>query len=313
MSWKDIPGLLKDTFWRWWNGNTFLLGAALAYYTVFALAPVVVIALAIAGVFFDKQSAHTGLLREINNTVGDQVGKAIASVIDDTQDGSTGVLATIVAIVMLILGASSVFVQLQEALNTIWGVQRKAGTGWWTTLTDRFWSFTIVLVLGFLLLVSLVLSAGLAALAKLLEPSDLPGSTYLWQALNWLISFGLITLLFALIYKLLPDTQIDWSDVWVGAAVTALLFDIGKYLIGMYLGRSSWISAYGAAGSLVIILLWVYYSSQIFLFGAEFTYVFANHKGKPLIPKENAEPATQEARDRQLTPHPTADTCQVNG
>src|SRR5690242_7493499 len=149
MSWKAIPGLLKDTFWRWWGGNTFLLGAALAYYTVFALAPVVVIALAIAGVFFDKQSAHTGLLREINNTVGDQVGKAIASVIDETQDGNTGIFATIVALVMLVLGATSVFAQLQEALNTIWGVQRKSGTTWWTTITDRFWSFTVVLVLGF--------------------------------------------------------------------------------------------------------------------------------------------------------------------
>jgi membrane protein len=254
-----------------------------------------------------------GLLREINSTVGDQVGKAIESVIDGAQDKNTGVFATIIAIVMLVLGASSVFAQLQEALNTIWGVQRKSGMGWWTTLTDRFWSFTIVLALGFLLLVSLVLSATLAAAAKLLEPSDVPGSTYLWQALNWLVSFGLITLLFALIYKLLPDTKIEWSDVWVGAAVTALLFDIGKYLIGMYLGRSSWISAYGAAGSLVIILLWVYYSSQIFLFGAEFTYVYAEHKGRPLVPKENAEPATEEARARQATPHPTADAYQVSG
>ncbi|HZZ77403.1 MAG TPA: YihY/virulence factor BrkB family protein [Gemmataceae bacterium] len=310
MSWKTIPGLLKAAFLRWWAGNTFLLGAALAYYTVFALAPVVLIALAMAGLFFDKRAARTGLLQEINYTVGDRVGVAIGSVIDDSSDTDTGVFATIVAVVMLCFGATSVFAQLQDALNTIWGVQRKEGIAWWIAVKDRFWSFTIVLAFGFLLLVSLVFSAVLAALAKFVEPSALPGGTYLWQALNWLISFGLITLLFALIYKLLPDTKIDWSDVWVGAAVTALLFDLGKYLIGMYLGRSSWISSYGAAGSLVVILLWVYYSSQIFLFGAEFTYVYAHHEGKQVIPKENAEPATTQRMKseewKEVVPPPAA-------
>jgi membrane protein len=298
---KAVPNLLKAAFWRWWGDNTFQLGAALAYYTVFSLAPVVLIALAIAGLFFEEKTARAELLREINNnnTVGSRVGQAIGSIMEYAQDKGTGKFATAVSLVILFFGATSVFAQLQDALNTIWGVKRKQGTGWWTTLRDRFWSFTVVLGIGFLLLVSLVLSAALSALAGLVTRFDLPGGVYLWQGLNWLVSFGLITLLFAMIYKLLPDAKIEWGDVWVGAAVTALLFALGKYLMGLYLGRSSWISAYGAAGSLIVVLIWVYYSSQIFLFGAEFTYVYASGTSKPLVPKENAEAATDEARARQ--------------
>jgi YihY family inner membrane protein len=244
------------------------------------------------------------------------VGDAIGSVTDYARKGGGGSLATLFGMTILFFGATSVFAQLQDALNTIWGVKPADETTWTSAIKDRLWSFAVVLGIGFLLLVSLVLSAALAAAAQFLTPSTLPGGAYLWQALNWFVSFGLVALLFALIYKLLPDAQIEWSDVWVGAAVTALLFACGKYLIGLYLGRSTWISAYGAAGSLVVVLLWVYYSSQIFLFGAEFTYVYANQAGKPLRPKRNAEPVTEEARARQgmarralPDPPPAPETC----
>lgn len=294
-----LVNLLKAAFWRWWDDNTFRLGAALAYYTTFSLAPIVLISVAIAGLVFGEGTARTQLLSEINNTLGSRVGQAIGDIAQYTQDTGTGGVATAISLVVLLFGATGVFAQLQDALNTIWGVQRRQGLGLWQSVKDRFWSFTVVLGIGFLLLVSLIFSAVLAALSRWLTPSALPGSTYLWQAVNGLLSFGLVTVLFALIYKLLPDIKIAWGDVWVGAVMTALLFTLGKYLISLYLGQSSWISAYGAAGSLIVVLLWVYYSSQIFLFGAEFTYVYASRSGKPLIPKENTEPVTEEARARQ--------------
>jgi membrane protein len=202
---------------------------------------------------------------------------------------------------MLLLGATAVFAQLQDALNTIWRVKPREGRAWLGVIKDRFWTFMIVLSIGFLLLGSLLISIGLSAVTEFLPAAYHP-NLYFWRALDWLVSFGLVTTLFAMIYKLLPDVELEWRDVWVGAAVTAVLFTIGRYLIGLYLAHSSWISAYGAAGSLVIVLLWVYYSSQVFLFGAEFTYVWANESGKPLVPRANAEPATEEARARQETP-----------
>ncbi len=239
------------------------------------------------------------LLREINDTVGPRVGGAIESVAQYTQQSGNGVVATVVGLVVLFFAATTVFAQLQDSLNIIWGVRPKHGGSWWDTVKDRFLSFAVVLGIGFLLLVSLLLSALLSSLTHLVTPSSIPGGAYIWRIINWLVSFGLITVLFAMIYKLLPDVEIEWQDVWVGAAVTSILFAVGKYLIGLYLGRSTWINAYGAAGSLVVVLLWVYYSSQIFLFGAEFTYVYANESGKPLRPKANAELVTEEARARQ--------------
>lgn len=291
--------LIKATFWRWVGDNTFRLGAALAYYTVFSLAPIVLIALAVASLFFDQEAARAGMLREIDNTVGPRVGEAIRSILQYTDDPATGIWATILGIVIVVFGATSVFAQLQDALNTIWGVERDPSVGWFQTVKDRFLSFAVVLAIGFLLLVSLVVSAVLAAVSHYFDPTSLPGGTYAWQVLNWLVSFGLVAGLFALIFKLLPDVEIEWRDVWIGAIVTAILFAVGKNLIGLYIGRSSWISGYGAAGSLIVILLWVYYSSQIVLFGAEFTYVYAQEMGKPLSLKQNTRPLTMEAKERQ--------------
>jgi membrane protein len=200
---------------------------------------------------------------------------------------SSGIVATVIAVVTLLFGASGLFGQLQDSLNTIWGVEPKSGRGIWGVIKDRFFSFVAVLGTGFLLLVSLVLTAGLSAMAKMFE-GLLPGPEVLLQVLNFLISFAVIMGLFAMMFKILPDAQIAWSDVWVGAAMTALLFTIGKFLIGLYLGKSDVGSAYGAAGSLVIILVWVYYSAQILLFGAEFTQVYANRSGSRIVPTANA-------------------------
>ena len=311
---RAIFGLLKDAFWRWWEDNTFQLGAALAFYTVFSLAPVVLIAIAVAGAIFGEEAARARLLDEINTTFGLRVGGAIEVLLQYTQDTGTGTATAVISVVVLLFGATSVFAQLQDALNVVWGVKPKPDRGWLDVIKDRFWSFAVVLGIGFLLLVSLVLSAVLASLGQFLTPASVPGGVVLCQALHWLVSFGFITLLFALVYKVLPDAKIEWEDVWVGAAVTALLFVVGKYLIGLYLGRSGWISAYGAAGSLVVVLLWVYYSSQIFLYGAEFTYVYANQAGKPVEPAEYAEPATEEARARQgLARTPPQPEATANG
>ena len=296
---KIIGRLLKDTFWQWFDDNTFLHGAALAFYTAFAIAPVVIIAVAVAGLFFDRTAALTEMVHEISGMAGPQVGDAIQGIVRGSQDDDSGVVMTIVSVVALVLGATSVFAQLQQSLNTIWRVKPKEGRGLLGVLKDRFWTFTVVLGIGFLLLVSLVFSASLAALAQYFSGTRLEDRVLVWRGVNWLLGFGLTTLLFAMMYKLLPDARIAWNDVWVGAAVTALLFDIGKYLIGLYLGQASWISAYGAAGSLVLVLLWVYYSSQLVLFGAEFTQVYACRRGQPLIPTPNAERATAEELQQQ--------------
>lgn len=285
---KVLLGLLKMTAREWYDDNTFLFGAALAYYTVFSLAPILIIAIAATSLAFGRQAAEDQITQEIGNVVGPTVGTAVQEVIRNAWATGSGTLATVISALVLVVGATGVFAELQESLNAIWKVQPKPGRGLWGVVRDRLLSFAVVLCIGFLLLVSLVISAGLAALNKLLTFASLPGTVYLWQAINGVFSFGLITVLFAMIYKILPDVIIDWRDVWIGAAVTALLFTAGKYLISVYLGQGGVASAYGAAGSLVVILLWVYYSSQILLFGAEFTQVYAKHIGKPLLPTRNA-------------------------
>ncbi len=304
---KNLWHLLKAAFWRWWNDNTFRLGAALAYYTVFSIAPIVLIAIAIASLVFDRAAAQEQIIAEIGNTVGTQIGSAIGDMLRYTSTTGSTALATIISVLVLIVGATSVFAQLQDALDTIWCVKPKADRPWWAVLKDRFWSFTLVIGIGFLLLVSLVVSAALAALAKFVV-DGMAGAVWIGMALNWVLSLAVVTLMFAMIFKVLPDVKIAWNDVWIGAFLTAVLFNVGKYLISLYLGQSTWINAYGAAGSLIVILLWVYYSSQILLYGAEFTQVYATSRGKPLEPSENAEPLVggtcqQPLRRPAIQPH----------
>jgi membrane protein len=272
------------------------------------------------GLIFGQEAAQGHILEQIANLVGPQSAAAIKDMIQRANQPTSGIVATAVAVATLLFGASGVFGQLQDSLNTIWGVEPKEGRGIWGYVKDRFLSFAALLGTAFLLLVSLVLSAALAAFGKWFG-GWLPAPEFVLQVLEFLVSFAVITGLFAMIFKVLPDARVAWSDVWVGAALTALLFTFGKFAIGLYLGKSDVGSAYGAAGSLVILLVWVYYSAQILLFGAEFTQVYAKAVGRQISPSEDAE-VTDPAKARdpsanrsekssapygggRPTPHPT--------
>jgi membrane protein len=284
---KAIWALLRDAFYAWIDDNAPAMGAALAYYTVFALAPLLIIVIAIAGLVFGREAAQGHILSQVSGLIGVEGGLAVQAMLESARQPGPGIVAGGIGLILLIFASTGVFIQLQDSLNRIWRVVPKPGRGILGILRDRLLSFLMVIVAGFLLLVSLVLSAALAALGKFFSYL-LPVPEAVLQGINFLLSFAVITLLFAMIYKILPDAKISWSDVWIGAAVTSLLFSLGKFLIGLYLGKSSVSSAYGAAGSLVIILVWVYYSAQILLYGAEFTAVYAIKYGSRIVPTENA-------------------------
>ena len=283
-----LKELGKETFSEWSNDKASHLAAALSYYTIFSVAPLLVIAVAVAGLVFGRQAATDQIVMEIHGLVGEDAAQVIQAILLNASKTGSGIVATLLGLLTLLIVASGAFGQLQDSLNTIWKVKPKVGRGVKEILRDRFLSFSMVLVIGFLLLVSLVITAFLAGLGKYL--SDLlPMPGVMMQLVNFGISFAVTTLLFALIFKVLPDAYIRWRDVWVGAAVTALLFSVGRFLIGLYLGRSGISSAYGAAGSLVVFLVWVYYSAQILFLGAEFTQVYASRFGNKILPKPNAE------------------------
>lgn len=295
---KTIISLLRETFTEWNEDKASRLAAALAYYTVFSLAPMLIIAIAIAGAVFGEEAARGEIVTQIQGLVGRDGAKFIETAIEGASKPRAGTIASLISIAVLLFGASGLFAQLQDSLNTIWEVKPKPGRGVIGILRDRFLSFTMVLGVGFLLLVSLVLSAGLSGLVNFLG-SLLPGIGALLQLANFVLSFAVTTLLFGLIYKVLPDVKIAWSDVWSGAIVTSLLFSIGRFALGLYLGNSSFGSTYGAAGSVVIILVWVYYAAQILFFGAEFTQVYARRYGSRIVPTKNAVPLTEKNRDEQ--------------
>jgi len=282
--------LVKQTVSDWSRDRAPRLGAALAYYMVFSIVPLLIIIIAIIGLVFGQEAAQASIMQQIAAVLGEQTAAAIQDMIQRANQPSTGVVSTVIAIGTLLLGASGFFGQLQDALNTVWGVEPKEGRGLWGLIKDRFLSFVAVIGTGFLLLVSLVVSAALAALGKWFGDL-LPAPEVVLQTFNLLVSFGVIAGLFALIFKMLPDVHIAWKDVWIGAGITSLLFTIGKFSVGLYLGKSNVASGYGAAGSLVIILVWVYYSAQILLFGAEFTQVYANRAGGRIVPTKDADVA----------------------
>jgi len=298
---KDFFGLLKKTFDEWNEDKAPRLGAALSFYTVFSLAPLLIIVIAIAGLAFGQQAAQDKIDEQIRGLVGAQGADLIQTMIENARKPQEGILATVIGFATLLLGGLGAFGQLQDALNTIWEVTPKPGRGWKGIFQDRLASSGLVLGIGFLLLVSLVISAGLSALGNFVT-STLGELTLIAQALNILISFLVITFLFTLIFKFLPDVKIAWRDVWIGAALTSVFFNVGKSAIGFYLGSSSVASAYGAAGSLIILLLWIYYSAQIMLFGAEFTQVYANQYGSKIEPAPNAVPVTEATRAQQGLP-----------
>jgi membrane protein len=280
--------LLKLTLSDWMNDNTFELSAALAFYTIFSVAPVLLIAVGVASFFLAPETAATRIVDEMEKLVGAQGANAVRQVIESSRGFGKGLWAVSVGIITLIMGATAVFGELQSALNRIWDVEAKPNRGVIVSLIiDRSRSFSIALCVGFLLLVSLVISAVMSGLQNYMN-NWLPGIPWVWQTANVVASYFVVAVLFAMIYKFLPDVVISWKDVWVGAAVTALLFTGGKYAIGIYLGQTATASAFGAAGSLVVLLFWVYYSALISFLGAEFTQVYARRYGAGIRPKKHA-------------------------
>jgi membrane protein len=283
---SDIPVLLQETALAWYTDRGTRLGAALAFYTLFSLAPLLIIVIAVAALAFGRELAQTQLVQQIEAFVGAEGARVIQSTIENASRPSSGAVATLVGLAMLLFGATVVFSELQDALNTIWKVPSTPRRGMMLRLIwHRFLSFVMVLAIGFLLLLSIIANSALAAVMQLFG-DVLPRQVDWLRTANFAFSFGVVTLLFAMIYKVLPDLDIAWSGVLIGAVVTAVLFMLGKFLIELYLGYSSVASVYGAAGSLVILLMWIYYSAQILYVGAEFTKVYAQRRGRKISPHE---------------------------
>jgi membrane protein len=276
---REVARIVAKSVTAWFDHNASSLGAALAFYTIFSVAPILIIAVAIAGYVFGPDMAQTELLSQLRALTGDAGAAAIRELLASAHYSDKKGVAAAIGIVTLVVGATSVFGELQNALERIWQTPpRPNSVGWWRFVRARVLSVGMVMGVGFLLLVSLVVSAALAAFGGWLG-AFVPQLEIVLPVVDLLISFAMTVLLFAMIYRYVPRESIPWQDVWIGATVTALLFTIGKHLIGVYLGKSSFNSAYGAAGSIIVLLLWIYYSAQIFLLGAEFTRVFAYEYG----------------------------------
>ena len=298
---SNLPHILKLSYQDWKEDKASRLSAALAYYTIFSLAPLLVIVIAVTGLFWQQQAVQEQVMSQIQGLVGTEGARFVSDLLTSASNPARGVTATIIGIITLVLGALGVFNELHNSLNIIWNVEEEETKGFLLTvkkiILDRFLSFTMILGIGFLLLVSLVISAGLSAVQTSVG-NAIPLSEIVLQILNLVISIGVITVLFALLYKFLPDAEIAWRDVGLGAFVTAIFFSLGKFLIGLYLGNSAIASSFGAAGSLVLLLVWIYYSAQILFFGAEFTQVYANNYGSKIVAEgeEAASPSGKSTR-----------------
>jgi membrane protein len=275
---REYVGLFRQTFSEFSQDKVPRLGAALAYYTTFSLAPLLLIAIAIAGLVFGQEAAQGQIFAQLRGVLGQDSAKLVQEMVANAAKPKSGSVATILGLLTLILGASGVFGQLKDALNTIWDVPPKKDSGILGMIKDRFLSAAMVFGVGFLLLVSLIIDAAVSALGKY-AGNHLPGGETIWQVVQNAFALAVVAVLFAMIFRFLPDLKIEWHDVWLGAAFTSVLFLLGKIALGIYFGRSAVGSTYGAAGSLVLVLLWVYYSAQILLFGAELTQVYARSHG----------------------------------
>jgi len=297
MSAKETISLLRRTYGEWSEHQAPRLGASVAFYSLLSFAPLLVLVTAVIALAFGQQSAQGLLINDARQLIGDRGAETVESLLKNAQKPASGVFASLVAFVTLLFGASGVFTELQAALNLMWGARLQTSTGFRGMVKERLFSFGMVLSIGFLLLVSLLLSAGLAYIGRFFEQL-LPLPPSLLEAINFVVSFAVITVLFALMFKYVPAAKISWRDVGVGAVGTALLFTVGKLLLGLYLGKASFGSTYGAAGSLVALIVWIYYSAQIFFFGAEFTHVYAEaHTAK------SADPAKHASTSQQGEPH----------
>jgi membrane protein len=288
MTLRGLWAVFRRALAGWWNDNVPHLGAALSYYTLFSLAPILVVAIAIAGLVFGAEAVRGEIVGQIEGLVGRDGAKAVQAMLEGAAKPSSSVPATVIGIITFFLGATSAFLELQTALNAIWRVKPKVSSSFLRSLAiDRLVSFGLVVGVGFLMLTSLLVSAGLAALHTYMGET-FPGGAVLWEAVNVIVSLGVISILFATVFKVLPDVELAWSDVWVGGLVTAGLFTVGKLLIGLYLGTSALASTYGAAASVIVLLVWVYYSAQIILLGAEFTREYVKEFGRRPPPSEFA-------------------------
>ena len=271
--------MLRQIATCWIEDDAPSMGAALAYYTLFSLAPLLLIVIAVAGLVFGEEAARGEITARLHSLMGEGGARAVQALLTSVHQPAEGAVATLLGVVLLFVGATTVFGELQDALDRIWRAPAtRTHSGWFTVLRARLLSFGMILAIGFLLTVSLVVSAALALMERWLAPTS-GGWLAVASVANAVGGFALVAVMFALIYKVMPRVRVQWRDVWTGALFTALLFSLGKWGIGFYLGRSGVVSGYGAAGSLVVVLLWVYYSAQIFLIGAEFTWVYANTYG----------------------------------
>jgi membrane protein len=298
---KDAVGLFRDAGKEWSEDNALRLSAALAYYALFSLAPMLVIVLSILALVYGQEAAQGQLFGQIEGIVGGKSAEAIQAMLAASSSKAESLVSTLIGLVTLFIGATAVFGELESALNTVWEVTPRPDRGILGMIKDRFASFLMIVVIGLLLLVTTVASTVIAAAGGYFQDL-LPGGEAVWQGVNLGASFVILTVTFALLFKFVPDVEIAWTDVLVGAALTAFLFVIGKHLIGLYLGRSSVSSAFGAAGSLVAVMVWIYYSALILLYGAEFTQVYATRFGSRVRPDADAVPVTEEMRAEQGMP-----------
>jgi len=299
-------GLIQETFREWSEDSATRLAAALAYYTTFSLAPLLVLVIAIAGLLGGHEAAQNQTMAQVEDLLGAEGREFVQGMIESASKPVTGLVATAIGAVTLLFGALGVFGELQNSLNTIWEVKPKPARGFLDGIkrfiVDRLLSFTLVLGIGFLLLASLVISAALSALGEYIG-ARWPLADFWLELINFVISFAVVTFLFAMIFKFLPEVDIAWKDVWLGAMVTSALFSLGKFLIGFYLGRSEVGNTFGGAGSLAILLIWIYYSAQILFFGAEFTQVYANKYGSKIVPDPDMVKITEQERAEKGIPH----------
>lgn len=277
---KKIGRTLKQSFTEWSSDHAMTFSAALSYYMIFSIAPLLLISIAVAGLILGQETSQNEMLGTVRDLLGPEGAKTIQSFMKEARVQEHGIIATVIGVFTLLIGATTVFTQLQEALNRIWKVEEKKISGVWHMIKSRIVSLSLILVIGLLLLVSLIISAILSAVNEM-AITHLPGGEILWQLINTGMSFAIATFLFAAIFKILPDVKLSWKDVGMGGAITALFFSAGKTLIGLYIGHQATTSTYGAAGSAILILLWTYYSSAILFFGAEYTKVRKQNEGVP--------------------------------
>ncbi|MES2763495.1 MAG: YihY/virulence factor BrkB family protein [Bacteroidota bacterium] len=295
----DLWTITKATASDWMKADPFRQSAVVAYYAIFSMPALLVIVIACAGFAFGREAVQGEISAQIGSAMGPETAKQIEDIIANSATKKTSVIATIISIITLILGSTGVFAQLQTSLNQIWEVKVTAKKKWLKTMKDRLFSFGLVISIGFLMLISLLLTAGLEAFSGWIK-NHLPDfMLYIFQLLNFLISFGVISALFALMFKILPDAKVQWRDVWIGAMATTLLFIFGKFLLGIYFAKAEPGSAYGAAGSIVLIMLWVSYSCMILFFGAEFTKQYAVHFGREVVPAKDAELITEAEEEKR--------------